>query len=155
MAFPTKLLNEGEHVVVDTRTHVKALILPALGIVVALALAVFLTTLVTNGVARIVVWVLFLAAVDTLHRHRAHRIVVAGLVALLGLGCAWSLLRTPLWKVTDRATWADSAHQATLRAAERRSPATPITPPRTAAPAPTPTAAPAARRQTNPAAAAR
>jgi uncharacterized membrane protein YdbT with pleckstrin-like domain len=63
VAFPTKLLNEGEHVVVDTRTHVKALILPALGIVVALALAVFLTTLVTNGVARIVVWVLFLAAV--------------------------------------------------------------------------------------------
>jgi len=66
--------------------------------------------------------VLFLAAIDTLHRHRAHRIVVAGLVALLGLGCAWSLLRTPLWKVADRATWADSTHQATLRAAERRIP---------------------------------
>ena len=42
MAFPTKLLNEGEHVVVSTRTHVKALILPVLGLVVGLALALFL-----------------------------------------------------------------------------------------------------------------
>lgn len=30
MAFPTKLLNEGEHVVVSTRTHPKALIGPVL-----------------------------------------------------------------------------------------------------------------------------
>lgn len=42
MAFPTKLLNEGEHVVVSTRTHVKALILPCLSLVVVLALALFL-----------------------------------------------------------------------------------------------------------------
>ena len=42
MAFPSKLLNEGEHVVVSTRTHVKALILPGLGLLVALALALFL-----------------------------------------------------------------------------------------------------------------
>ena len=63
MAFPSKLLNPGEHVVVSTRTHVKALILPGLGVVVALAAALFLTGLVDNGVARIVVWALFLAVV--------------------------------------------------------------------------------------------
>jgi uncharacterized membrane protein YdbT with pleckstrin-like domain len=61
--FPSKLLNEGERVVVNTRTHVKALILPALVLVVALALALFATGLVSNGVALIVVWVLFLAVV--------------------------------------------------------------------------------------------
>ena len=37
MAFPSKLLNEGERVVVSTRTHVKALILPGLVVLVALA----------------------------------------------------------------------------------------------------------------------
>jgi uncharacterized membrane protein YdbT with pleckstrin-like domain len=61
VAFPTKLLNEGEHVVVSTRTHAKALILPALVVVVALAAALFLTGLVDDSVARLVVWVLFLA----------------------------------------------------------------------------------------------
>lgn len=61
MAFPTKLLNEGESVVVSTRTHPKALILPGLVLVVALALALFATGLVDNGTGRIVIWVLFLA----------------------------------------------------------------------------------------------
>ena len=61
MAFPSKLLNEGEHVVVSTRTHVKALILPGLVVVIALAAALVLTGLVDNGVARLVIWVLFLA----------------------------------------------------------------------------------------------
>ena len=60
MAFPTKLLNPGEHVVVSTRTHVKALILPGLVVLVALALALFLQGLSDNGVLRIVVWILFL-----------------------------------------------------------------------------------------------
>ena len=63
MAFPTKLLNEGEHVVVSTRTHVKALILPGLGVVVALAAAILLDRLVDGSVASLVVWVLFLAVV--------------------------------------------------------------------------------------------
>ena len=63
MAFPTKLLNEGEHVVVSTRTHAKALILPGLVVVVSLAAALFLTGLVDNSVARLVVWVVFLAVV--------------------------------------------------------------------------------------------
>ena len=63
MAFPTKLLNEGEHVVVSTRTHVKALILPGLAVLLALALALFVGGLVDSSVVTIVVWVLFLAVV--------------------------------------------------------------------------------------------
>lgn len=63
MAFPTKLLNEGEHVVVSTRTHAKALILPGLVVVIALAAALFLTGVVDDSVARLVVWVVFLAVV--------------------------------------------------------------------------------------------
>lgn len=45
MAINPKLLNEGEDVVVSTRTHPKALILPVLGALVVLALAVVLTRL--------------------------------------------------------------------------------------------------------------
>ncbi|WP_374457947.1 PH domain-containing protein [Nocardioides sp.] len=63
MAFPTKLLNEGEHVVVSTRTHVKALILPGILVVVALAVALFLTGLIDSSVARLVIWVVFLGVV--------------------------------------------------------------------------------------------
>ncbi|MFM6848075.1 MAG: PH domain-containing protein [Terrabacter sp.] len=63
MAFPSKLLNEGERVVVSTRTHPKALILPALAVLVALAAAVFLTGLVDSSVADLVVWALFLVVV--------------------------------------------------------------------------------------------
>ena len=37
---PSKLLNEGEHVVVSTRTHPKALMLPLLVLVVLLAVGV-------------------------------------------------------------------------------------------------------------------
>ena len=61
MAYPTKLLNEGEHVVVSTRTHVKALILPGLVVLVALAAAIFVDRLVDSSVGSLVVWVLFLA----------------------------------------------------------------------------------------------
>ncbi|WP_457206353.1 PH domain-containing protein [Nocardioides sp. P5_C9_2] len=45
MAFPTKLLNDGEHVVVSTRTHPKALIVPATVLVVLVAAVVWLSTL--------------------------------------------------------------------------------------------------------------
>ena len=61
MAFPTKLLNAGEHVVVSTRTHVKALILPGLVVLVALAAAIFVDRLVDSSVGSLVVWILFLA----------------------------------------------------------------------------------------------
>lgn len=63
MAFPSKLLNEGERVVVSTRTHPKALILPALGVLVALAVAVFLEGLIDGSVASLVIWVLFAVVV--------------------------------------------------------------------------------------------
>jgi len=62
VAFPSKLLNPGEHVVVSTRTHPKALVLPALVVLVALAAAVFLDGLVDGSTASLVVWALFLAA---------------------------------------------------------------------------------------------
>jgi uncharacterized membrane protein YdbT with pleckstrin-like domain len=63
VAFPSKLLNQGEHVVVSTRTHVKALNLPGLGVHLALAIALSLTGLVDNGVVDLVIWVLPLAVV--------------------------------------------------------------------------------------------
>ena len=61
MSFPTKLLNEGEHVVVSTRTHVKALIIPGLGVLLALVAALFLDGMVDGGLVSIVVWALFVA----------------------------------------------------------------------------------------------
>ncbi len=61
MAFPTKLLNEGEHVVVSTRTHVKALILPGLVVLLAVAVELWLLRTVDNGPARIVFLVVLLA----------------------------------------------------------------------------------------------
>lgn len=62
MAFPSKLLNEGEHVVVSTRTHPKALILPGLVVVLALALALFLTGVTDNAAVRWIGWVVLLVA---------------------------------------------------------------------------------------------
>lgn len=55
MAFPSNLLNPGEHVVVSTRSHVKALIGPALVLVLLVAAVVVLSRLtdstVVGGVA--------------------------------------------------------------------------------------------------------
>ena len=42
---PDKLLNEGEHVVVSTRTHPKVLLLPLLVLVLTLAVAAFVSRL--------------------------------------------------------------------------------------------------------------
>jgi uncharacterized membrane protein YdbT with pleckstrin-like domain len=53
-----KLLTDGESVVVDTRTHPKALIVPGLVLVITLALAVLLDRMVDNGVASLVIWIL-------------------------------------------------------------------------------------------------
>jgi uncharacterized membrane protein YdbT with pleckstrin-like domain len=58
VAISKNLLNEGESVVVDTRTHVKALLLPIFSLVVFLAIAVFVQTATDQGVAHKVVWVL-------------------------------------------------------------------------------------------------
>jgi uncharacterized membrane protein YdbT with pleckstrin-like domain len=45
VVVPQKLLNEGEHVVLSTRTHVKVLFLPALVLIVLAGLAGYLTSL--------------------------------------------------------------------------------------------------------------
>ena len=45
MAFPSKLLNDGEHVVVSTRTHPKALIAPAMVLIVLVAAVLSLGSL--------------------------------------------------------------------------------------------------------------
>lgn len=63
MAFPSNLLNPGEHVVVSTRTHPKALVLPGLVVLAALVASVLLDRVVDGSVPSLAVWALFLAAV--------------------------------------------------------------------------------------------
>ncbi len=58
MVISQKLLNPGEKIVVSTRTHPKALILPILTLVVLLAAGVAFGVYVDNGTARLVVWIL-------------------------------------------------------------------------------------------------
>jgi uncharacterized membrane protein YdbT with pleckstrin-like domain len=63
VAISHKLLTDGESVVIDTRTHPKALILPVLVLLVTLAVAIFLDKHVGNGVVSLIVWILALAVV--------------------------------------------------------------------------------------------
>lgn len=61
MAISPKLLNEGEHIVLSTRTHVKALILPAVVLIVIAGIAGYLSSLPSGdqaGTWRWVIWVL-------------------------------------------------------------------------------------------------
>ena len=58
MALSKNLLNEGESVVVDTRTHPKALLLPIFALVVFLAIGVLVQTQTDEGIVHKVVWVL-------------------------------------------------------------------------------------------------
>ena len=58
MAISKNLLNEGESVVVDTRTHPKALLLPIFALVVFLAIGVIVQTQTDEGIVHKVVWVL-------------------------------------------------------------------------------------------------
>jgi uncharacterized membrane protein YdbT with pleckstrin-like domain len=58
-----KLLTDGESVVVDTRTHPKAVVWPAVVLVVTLAVAIYLDRKIGNGVASLVVWVLALVVI--------------------------------------------------------------------------------------------
>jgi uncharacterized membrane protein YdbT with pleckstrin-like domain len=66
VAFSRRLLNEGEHVVVSTHTHVKALLAPAVWLIVLAGLAGYLSSY-PSGKARtlllLVIWVVALAAV--------------------------------------------------------------------------------------------
>ena len=65
MVISRRLLNEGEHVVVSTRTHVKALLLPAVWLILVAAVAGYASSFPT-GRARplllVVIWVLALLA---------------------------------------------------------------------------------------------
>ncbi|MFS3128186.1 PH domain-containing protein [Nocardioides sp. Bht2] len=69
MSISPKLLNEGEHVVVSTRTHPKALFGPILVLLLTLGIAIFLTVVIrdrvdgtTASVLLGLVWVLALIA---------------------------------------------------------------------------------------------
>ncbi|MCW2828319.1 MAG: hypothetical protein JWQ67_1935 [Marmoricola sp.] len=60
MALSRKLLNDGEHVVLSTRTHVKALLLPAVVLFLVAGLGGYLSSLPNGdhaGVWRLVIWV--------------------------------------------------------------------------------------------------
>jgi uncharacterized membrane protein YdbT with pleckstrin-like domain len=57
-----KLLNEGEHVVLSTRTHVKALILPALVLIVIAGLGGYLSSLPSGDHAATLRWIVWIIA---------------------------------------------------------------------------------------------
>jgi membrane protein YdbS with pleckstrin-like domain len=63
VAISKNLLNEGEEIVFDTRTHPKALILPFLALVAILAAAVFLDKSIDNETVGWVIWALALAGI--------------------------------------------------------------------------------------------
>jgi uncharacterized membrane protein YdbT with pleckstrin-like domain len=63
VAISKNLLNEGESIVVDTRTHPKALLLPILALVVLLAIGVAVQKSVDQSVATKVVWAVVAAGV--------------------------------------------------------------------------------------------
>jgi uncharacterized membrane protein YdbT with pleckstrin-like domain len=58
-----KLLTDGESVVVDTRTHPKAIVLPGIVLLVTLVVAIFLDRKIDNGVVSLIVWVLALLVI--------------------------------------------------------------------------------------------
>lgn len=62
MSFPQRLLNEGESIVVTTRTHVKAMILPTLVAVIVLAVAGFASTLPSGDARTPVLWAIWVVA---------------------------------------------------------------------------------------------
>ena len=66
MAISSKLLNEGENIVISTRTHLKALLFPLLVLIVCLAAGVWLGNLIGDsggGIVRLVVWGLLVVVI--------------------------------------------------------------------------------------------
>jgi membrane protein YdbS with pleckstrin-like domain len=63
VAISRRLLNEGETVVVDTRTHVKALLWPLICLVLLLAIGTYAQTQIDNGTAMLVVWIVLAAGI--------------------------------------------------------------------------------------------
>lgn len=62
MVISQRLLNEGEHVVLGTRTHVKALLLPTVVLVVVAGLAGYLSSLPDGDHAAVWRWVIWVVA---------------------------------------------------------------------------------------------
>ena len=62
MAISAKFLNEGEHVVVSTRTHPKVLALPLLILLVVLAAATWVSTLGDGDAAKYLHWAVWAVA---------------------------------------------------------------------------------------------
>jgi uncharacterized membrane protein YdbT with pleckstrin-like domain len=58
-----KLLTDGESVVVDTRTHPKAIVMPGIVLLVTLVVAIYLDRKIGNGVASLIVWILALLVI--------------------------------------------------------------------------------------------
>ena len=66
MVISSKLLNDGENVVISTRTHMKALLFPLLVLIVCLAAGVWLGNLIGDsggGIVRLVVWGLLVVVI--------------------------------------------------------------------------------------------
>jgi uncharacterized membrane protein YdbT with pleckstrin-like domain len=63
VAISQRLLNDGESVVVSTRTHPKALLGPLCWLILALAVAAVVTRLVDHDVVDLVVWILAAVAI--------------------------------------------------------------------------------------------
>jgi len=63
VAISKNLLNEGEQVVFDVRTHWKALILPFLALILLLAVSVFVDRAIDNGTVSGGVWIIVLGLI--------------------------------------------------------------------------------------------
>ena len=63
MAISAKLLNDGEQVVISTRTHIKALFGPLLALVLLLAVGVVAQVFAGAGVVALVVWIVLAVAI--------------------------------------------------------------------------------------------
>jgi len=83
VAISRKLLNDGESVIIDTRTHVKALILPLILLVLLLAIGTFTQVDIDSSVLRLVIWV------------------------VLAVGIVWFVLRPALIWATATYTFTD------------------------------------------------
>ncbi|HET8717728.1 MAG TPA: PH domain-containing protein [Nocardioidaceae bacterium] len=66
MVISRKLLNDDEFVVVSTRTHVKALLLPAVLLIVIAAVAGYLTTLPSGDPRQLLVLVIWIVALGVI-----------------------------------------------------------------------------------------
>ena len=83
MAISRRLLNEGENVVIDTRTHVKALILPLILLVILLAIGTYAQVNIDSTYAMWAIWI------------------------VLGAGIVWFVLRPLIIWATATYTFTD------------------------------------------------